>query len=149
MKILGRKICLFDFTSGSPKPYGAATNCTLDVQGDVTELASLSSRAKAFIPGRYSWTMSVEALYDVAEDGSDFQTRLLKAQLEGTKLRMRMAESFDTRPLEPTREHIEYEGDVYVTSFSINAGVSGYATASVTMQGTGELIIDKEQQASV
>ena len=149
MKILGRKICLFDFTSGTPKPFGAATNCTLDVQGDVTELASLSSRAKAFIPGKYSWTLNVEALYDVAEDGSDFQTRLLRAQLECTKLRMRMAESYNSVPLEPTGRYIEYEGEVYVTSFSINAGVSGYATASVTMQGTGELIIDKAQQTAL
>ena len=149
MKILGRKIAIFDFTSGTPKPFGAATNCTLDVQGDVTELASFSSRAKAYIPGKYSWTLNVEALYDVAEDGSDFQTRLLKAQLAGTKLRMRMAESLNPPMLEPSNRVIEYEGDVYVTSFNISAGVSGYATASVQLQGTGELIIDRERLISI
>lgn len=148
MRILGRKLVLFDFTSGAPKPYGASTGCTLDVQTDTVETAS-QSLAKTLIPGRYSWTMSVEALYDVAADGTDFQTRLLRAQLSGTKLRMRMAESFDTRPLEPTREHIEYEGDVYVTSFSINAPVGGYANARVTLAGTGELIIDKAQQTAL
>ena len=148
MRILGRKLVLFDFTSGVPKPYGASTGCTLDVQTDVVETAS-QSLAKSLIPGRYSWTMSVEALYDVADDGTDFQTRLLRAQLSGTKLRMRMAESFDTRPLEPTREHIEYEGDVYVTSFSINAPVGGYANARVTLSGTGDLIIDQAQQTAL
>ena len=148
MRILGRKLVLFDFTSGAPKPYGASTGCTLDVQSDTVETAS-TSLAKTLIPGRYSWTMSVEALYDVADDGTDFQTRLLRAQLAGTKLRMRMAESFDTRPLEPTREHIEYEGDVYVTSFSVNAPVGGYANARVTLAGTGELIIDKAQQTAL
>lgn len=148
MRILGRKLVLFDFTSGAPKPYGASTGCTLDVQTDTVDTAS-QSLAKTLIPGRYSWTMSVEALYDVADDGTDFQTRLLRAQLSGTKLRMRMAESFDTRPLEPTREHIEYEGDVYATSFSINAPVGGYANARVTLAGTGELVIDKAQQTAL
>jgi hypothetical protein len=149
MRILGRKLVLFDFTSGAPKPYGAATGCTLDVLTDTVETAGSSSRAKSLIPGRYSWTMSVEALYDVADDGTDFQTRLLRAQLSGTKLRMRMAESFNALPLEPTREHIEYEGEVYVTSFSINAPVGGYANARVTLSGTGDLIIDQAQQTAL
>jgi hypothetical protein len=141
MKILGRKIAIFDFTSGAPKPFGAATSCTLNVNTDMVGMAALASRAKNVKPGKYGWSITVDALYDVNEAKSDMQTRLLRAQLEGAKLRFRMAEVIpDTYPLEPSGQHTEYEGDVYVASWSANAG-DGMGTFNVTLQGTGELDI--------
>lgn len=151
MRILGRNIGLFDLTSGAPKPYGASTGCALEVQGDVIELASLSSNAKSFIPGKYSWMITVDALYDVDKNGEGFQTTLLRAKLNRTKLRVIIAHASLSSgdSLEPSGDHFACEGDVYVSNFRMGAEVGGYATASVQLQGTGELIIDKAQQTAL
>lgn len=131
MRILGRKFGLRMYDGSTYRVVGAATNCALNVNSDMVELASASAKAKAYAAGRYGYTLSVDMLYDVTGSG-DLQTYLLTSQLSGEKLNFVMRDEGGK---------VAYSGECYVSAFTATGDVSGYATVSVSMQGTGELTI--------
>ena len=132
MRILGRKFGLRMYDGSTYRVVGAATNCALNVNSDMVELASASSVAKAYAAGRYGYTVTVDMLYDVTGSG-DLQTYLLRSQLSGEMLYFMMGDDGGK---------VTYSGECYVSSFAATGDVNGYATVSVTMQGTGELSVN-------
>ena len=109
---------------------GASTGCSLDSAMDVVEVAG-GGRAKAFRAGRYSWVAGTEALYDVAvgSDGRSLYERLLVAQMGGLPVDVVLVNSLG----------LLVHGVGLVTSVKLNAPVNGYASVSVSVQGSGEL----------
>lgn len=108
---------------------GLATGCSIDVTLDVAETASADARAKAFKAGRYSYTMSIERLYDGEGEGKT-SSSLLAYQLAGTEV------SF---VIKHTTEGDYMSGKALITNTKINAPAQGYANHSVNLQGTGAL----------
>ena len=117
---------------------GLAKSCSLDLTCEMKEVASTSGRAKYYKPGRYSWTMAADRVYDAdLDDGDNNQTvTLVGALTAGTAVKIRYTQEDGTPELIPG---VIYEGMAYVESIRINANVDGYASASVQFRGTGEL----------
>jgi hypothetical protein len=136
---------LFEVVNGEAIPVALAKDCTLTATQDVVEMASISSRAKAFAAGRYQWTLSATYLYSVGLGNTSYnqQLRALLALTEGKALAFRFTEAraYDGNLHEVSLPAIEYSGEVLVTSYAINAPVEGYASLEISFQGTGDLTI--------
>lgn len=139
-RILGRKIGVF--TDGTAVGY--STGCSLHVQGDTIEMASLSSLAKSFKAGRYTFTLDVDSLMDGSYRGTTMQAKLIEALTRGTELAFVMSEAqlVEGEQVIDENSSMTFSGKVLVTTYDINAPVEGYATLRVAFQGTGELTVD-------
>lgn len=132
MRVRGNKIGVFvkggDVATSTI--VGLSTSCSLDVSADIIEIASSASRAKANRSGRYGYTLSIDCLLDV-EGG--MQAHLLRSLLSGDVLDWKMS------PVGLPVAGVTFSGRALVSGFSPSASVDGYATARVSMTGTGEL----------
>lgn len=139
-RILGKKIGVF--TDGTSVGY--STGCALHVQGDTIEIASLSSLAKSFKTGRYTFTLDVDALFDGSKKGAAMQAKLLSSLTQGTELSFVMSEAqlVEGEQVIDENSAMTFSGKVLVTTYDVNAPVEGYATLRVAFQGTGELTVD-------
>lgn len=110
---------------------GASTGCSIDTAMDVVEVAGVG-RAKRYRAGRYSWVVGADALYDSTKDGDgrDLYLRLLRAQLDGEAISVVLVNSLGEL----------VSGTGLVTSVKLNGPVSGYASLSLSVQGSGELM---------
>lgn len=145
MRLLGRKLGIFIHNGFEDKPIGLSTGASLNIVTDMVEMASESAKAKAFLPGRYAFTLQCEKLYDVTSDDSDFnmQRYLLLSQLNGSALDFVLDECkvVDGSLAIDPRSLLTIRGQVYVNNFTENAPSDGYANVSISFQGTGELDI--------
>ena len=146
MALKGNRLSLFVEKGGIYKPVGMAMDSSLNIQGDVVEMASMSARAKAYAAGRYGWTISCAALYcaDPTAETYKQQLHILTQLLQGKTLKVIYTEvvPYNGALSAISLPSVEYSGDVIVTGFTINAPVQGYANISIELQGTGELIAD-------
>ena len=134
-RILGHKIGLFaevalsEGTLPVRRVIGMSTSCALDVDAEVVELAS-KGRGRRNRTRRYGYTLTVECLFDAG----DMQRVLARSLKAGTELPWVMAEGMGA-------DVVHYSGSAVVSRYNMTANVNGYATASVTLTGTGELEI--------
>lgn len=145
MRILGRKLGIFINNGLDDKAIGLSTSASLTITTDMVEAASASAKAKSFLPGRYTFTMQCEKLYDATEDdgGFNMQRYLLLSQLNGRVLDFVLDEAKVVGGLlaiDPNSA-LTIRGQVYVNNFTENAAADGYANVSISFQGTGELDI--------
>lgn len=146
MALKGNRISLFVEQGGIYKPVGMAMDSSLNIQGDVVEMASMSARAKAYAAGRYGWTISCAALYCADPTAATYkqQLHILTQFLQGKTLKVIYTEvvPYNGELNAISLPSIEYSGEAIVTGYTINAPVKGYANISIELQGTGELITD-------
>lgn len=146
MALKGNRLSLFVEQGDTYKPVGMAMDSSLSVNGEVVEMASLSSRAKSFAPGRYEWRISCAALYCADPTAATYaqQLHILTQFLKGNTLKVVYTEvvPYNGGLNAISLPSIEYSGDAIVTSYTINAPVQGYANIAIELQGTGELIVD-------
>lgn len=145
MRLLGRKLGIFIHNGLEERPLGLSTSASLTITTDMVEAASASAKAKSFLPGRYTFTMQCEKLYDATEDdgGFNMQRYLLLSQLNGRALDFVLDEAkvVDGSLAIDPRSSLTVSGKVYVNNFTENAPAEGYASMSISFQGTGELDI--------
>lgn len=145
MRLLGRKLGIFINNGTEDKAIGLSTSASINITTDMVEAASASAKAKSFIPGRYSFTMQCEKLYDATEDdgGFNMQRYLLLSQLNGSALDFVLDEAkvVDGSLAIDPNSSLTISGAVYVNNFVENAPADGYASVSISFQGTGELDI--------
>lgn len=145
MRLLGRKLGIFIHNGFDDKAIGLSTSASLTITTDMAEMAASSAKAKAFIPGRYTFTLQCEKLYDATSDDTDFnmQRYLLLSQLNGRALDFVLDEAevvSGSLAIDP-HSSLAIRGQVYVNNFTENAPADGYANVSISFQGTGELDI--------
>lgn len=124
-RILGRNINIGVTIGGTYRVIGQSTECSINVDCDMVEMASHGSNAKANKAGRYGYTLSVGMLC-----GADVEADLLTCVITGTPLTWRCEGAARS-----------YSGEAYVTNYAMNAPAEGYATANVSLIGNGELEI--------
>lgn len=145
MRLLGRKLGIFIHNGIEEKPIGLSTSASITITTDMAEKAATSAKAKEFLPGRYTFTMQCEKLYDATEDdgGFNMQRYLLLSQLNGRALDFVLDEAkvvSGSLAIDPYSA-LTISGKVYVNNFTENAPAEGYASVSISFQGTGELDI--------
>lgn len=145
MRLLGRKLGIFINNGYADKPIGLSTSASINIATDMVEMASASAKAKAFIPGRYAFTLQCDKLYDAVSDDGDFnmQRYLLLSQLNGRPLDFVLDEcEVADGELAISRDTpLTIRGQVFVNNYTTNAPADGYANVSISFQGTGELDI--------
>lgn len=145
MRVKGKYLTLFEVVNGETIPVALAKDCSLNATQDMVEKASMSSRAKAFVAGRYQWTLAASYLYSIGLGSTSYnqQLRALLALTEGKTLVFKFTETraYDGSLYEVSLPAIEYSGEVLVTNYTINAPVEGYASLEISFQGTGDLAI--------
>lgn len=134
-----------DLDGTSPYSYtavGGSTTCTLNINQETIDVTNKQSQGnKEFINGARSWTLDCEAYFtdgtsdsaDIPVGGATADSGWYPVLESGDKIHVKFA---NTTGQTGARE---YTGEGYITSISINAGVSEWATYSVSIQGTGAL----------
>jgi len=110
---------------------GYSTGCDISVTCDITEITNaLSGRGKAFLPGRYEWSISATGI--VSTGTSNYPITFLGKLMSGTSM---------TAYFGLNSSNIRLSGTVYVSDWSMGAPVDGNATYNVTFKGSGALTI--------
>lgn len=139
MRILGKKMGVFVDRDGIVETVGMSTGCTISVNADMVEVAS-DGRGRRYVAGRYGYTLQIEKLYG----GDSMEAWLVEAMKEGKELDFVVSDGAavggEMTPMLAT-DRMTLVGKALVSGYTMNAPVEGYATASVSMQGTGELSV--------
>lgn len=146
MRLLGKNIAVFVNEGGKYKPIGLSTSCTLDINTDMIEMASSSARAKAYTPGRYSYTVQIDRLVDVEYSKEGDTNKLLRYELNNTPMTIVVGEvtliDGEMVPSDYTQNRVV--GEAFISNQSLSGSVAGHATHRVSLQGTGELNLGSE-----
>lgn len=138
MKILGRNIGIFVKSDNEWVPIGMSTSCSIQISADAIEVAGMSARGRSFIPGRYSYTVQVDKLYD----GGEMEEALMQALLYGDTIHFVIANAaVDGGQLIRKYSTLNLEGEAILTNYTMTAPAAGYATANVSLQGSGDLYV--------
>lgn len=104
---------------------GSQRDATIDESSDVVDISSKESRARRILPGRYSSTLSLDALY--VPDSVSY-TAIKTAMREGTLVNVAVMDN-----------NINIKSaSGYVTSLSEEYPDQGEATVSITIEIDGE-----------
>tara|TARA_Y100001973_G_C5176274_1_gene322137 strand:+ start:971 stop:1432 length:462 start_codon:yes stop_codon:yes gene_type:complete len=133
-----------DLAGGSSfTAVGGSTTCTLSINQETIDVTNKDSQGnKEFINGARSWTLDCEAYFtDGTSDGADIpvggdgtaNSGWYPVLESGDKIKVQFS---NTTGQTGARK---YTGDGYITSISVNAGISEWSTYSVSIQGTGAL----------
>jgi hypothetical protein len=142
MKIQGKNLGLFaKMEDEMYDTFGLSTNCSINITADVNEMASTSSRAKTYTVGRYSYTLQSDRLYD----GGDMMATLLRHMVSGEPILFRMAEGVAVggEMVQTSGGGMIISGTAIVTGYTVNAPIEGYANVSLSLQGVGDLSIER------
>lgn len=124
-RLLGKNIALYTEVNGVRRVVGLSTSCTVDLNTDMVELASLAGTCRNYRPGKSGGTIGVERLLDVSG------MSLMYMQVQ--RMRLKYVVEVDGMTL---------SGDAYISGQSAAAPVQGYATHRVTLTMTGEIGVD-------
>lgn len=112
---------------GVERIIAASKSCDIQITTDMNEVSSVfSGAAKEFLPGRYSWQITCDALiynHDVADFINICRTKKL------TTVGLSVVDALDLH------------GYCYVQSFSANGAVGSMASYKLVLMGTGPLEI--------
>ena len=104
---------------------GSQRDATIDESSDVVDISSKESRARRIVPGRYSSTLSLDALY--VPDSVSY-TAIKNAMREGTSVNVAVMDN-----------NVNIKSAMgYVTSLSEEYPDQGEATVSITIEIDGE-----------
>lgn len=135
--INGTNIILYfyDTELGEGTPFGAATNCTLDISVDQTEVTSQSSAwFKEYKNDVANWSVKCDGF--IALTNNYNYAFLVQQQLDRTPITVKFAINNDNG-MEGDLGFTIFTGLANLTSLSLSAPVEGASTYSVSLQGTG------------
>ena len=128
MKVKGKDVLVW--LNGAV--IACSTNCALEIDCEMREIAGkMSARAREFIPGKYSWSISVDAL--VAAENAQF-ANVVSLLKNGTKVSVSFAVANEGLPFEG------FSGSAFVSSAGENAPLDSFESLKISFQGTGELL---------
>lgn len=143
MALRGNRLSVYADMGDGLAPVGLALDASLSINTDVVEVAGVSSAAKSHVAGRYGWRITANTLYcaDATSYTYKQQFDLLTSILNGRPLKVAFADvaAYNGQLHEVSLPTIVYSGDAIVSSYTVNAPVSGYANISVELVGTGDL----------
>tara|TARA_R100000700_G_scaffold40930_1_gene58553 strand:+ start:2394 stop:2834 length:441 start_codon:yes stop_codon:yes gene_type:complete len=122
--------------AGAYAAVGGSTSATIAVNQETIDTTNKDSAGnKSFINGARSWTMDCEAFYTQgSSDGEAVRFKTLNDALQaGTKVKVKFSTTTSQTGV------VYWDGDGYITSLSVNAGIGEFATYSLSVQGTGAL----------
>lgn len=125
-RLLGKNIAIFREVNGVRRLIGMSTSCSLDMDTEMVECASMASGYRSYLPGKCGGTISIERLFDAG-----YGMPLLYMQTRRTLLKYVVEVDGHT-----------VSGESYISHQSAAAPVSGYATHNVTLTCTGEIAVD-------
>lgn len=114
-----------------------ADSASWDISADSAETTNSCDTAKAFLQGKYGFTMSSSGPMDIADNGGDetlFTGVTGGGAASGTLLPDGTASEGATNP--------KYTGSMFVTSYSFSLSSSDAARYSAAFQGTGAITRD-------
>lgn len=143
MRIKGRDLMVFAGSGDDLKCIAFSTQCELDVDCDVKEVAGFSSgRWREYIAGRCGWSMKVACLLsDEVENGFDLFGRMEAGDVVDLCFST-VAESNDRRDADSivADDRISRYGSAYVTSIVYTGTNRNMATYQAEFTGSGQLV---------
>lgn len=135
----GTSLVLYYGNGASPEVFTAiayATSGSLSLNMDTRETTNKESGGwRDILESTKSWTMEAEGFYAFDSSNFDFQDLFLQFEAR-TSFKLRFAYGSHT-PTESGDTY--YEGDVYITSLSLDSPLEDSATFSASFEGTGVL----------
>lgn len=135
--INGTNIVLYKYntTTGLSTPFGAATNCSIDISVDQTEVTSQSSAwFREFKNDVASWSVKCDGF--VALSSNYNYAYLAQLQLDRTPITIKFVIDNDNGTTGTLGDTV-FTGVANLTSLSLFGPVEGASTYSVSLQGTG------------
>lgn len=126
MRIQGKNIAVLIGAPGEEKVVGLSTSCSIDLQTDMIEMASLADAFRSYTPGRHSMTIQIDRLVDTYNT-----LPMLSLQMARTRLSYIVEVEGGT-----------VSGSAYISSQRAEAPVQGYATHNISLTCTGSVTID-------
>lgn len=114
-----------------------AATASWDITADSAEVTTSCDAQKAFLQGKYGWTVSSAGPLDIADNGADetlFTGVTGGGAASGTLLPDGTAAESATNP--------KYTGSMFVTSYSISLDQANAGQYTAAFQGTGAITRD-------
>lgn len=139
--ILGDDMYLYVTSANTPIAF--ATTCSVQIDGETIDTSNkMSGRWNSNLAGKNGYTISSDALYTQATGAYSFDA-LMEKMVEGGKLDWALGKCTDrvSFALDTTKPY--YSGEGFVTSLSLEAGNNEVASCSITITGSGEIVLNK------
>lgn len=134
MRVNGRNILVaVGTTANDLEVIAASTQCDLNIEKEMIEIAGTSGRYKEFVAGLTSWTVSAQCFYVAVT--TDQHVNLTKKLLLGSKVLVQFQLNTSTR----SNKYETYTGQALIQSISLSAPMNGKATFAISLQGTSDL----------
>ena len=126
-------------------PLAFATSCSVQIDGETIDTSNkFSGRWNSNLAGKNSYTISTDALFTQAEGLYSFDF-LMDQMVTGKKLdwvignaKDYVAQDYDLKTDAPY-----YSGTAFITSLSLNAGNQEVANCSISLTGSGSIVLNK------
>ena len=112
---------------------GLATSVAINASREMVEVAGGNAHSRNYVPGRYGYTVQIDGLFSLGDPKA-----YACALTEGSRVRFVISKRAEVTDL-PEHRNECFSGEGYVSDFSMTAAVEGYATMSMTIQGSGAL----------
>lgn len=143
MAIRGRRLSVYVDTGDGMAPVAMALDSSLHIDCELVEMASLSSAARAYAAGRYGWRITANMMYCADQTAVTYKQQydILMSIITQRVLRVVFTDvaAYKGQLHEVSLPTVVYSGEARVSSYTVNAPVSGYANISVELVGTGDL----------
>lgn len=138
--ILGDDLYLYVTTGNTPVAF--ATSCSVQIDGETIDTSNkMSGRWNSNLAGKNGYTISTDALFTQTEGHYSFD-KLMEKMVEGGKLEWAIGRCKDRTTFELDKTKAYYSGEGFVTSLSLNAGNNEVANCSITITGSGEIVLN-------
>lgn len=139
--VLGEEMYLYVTSANTPIAF--ATSCSIQVDGETIDTSNkMSGRWNSNLAGKNGYTISSDALYTQTTGHYSFDT-LMEKMIEGGTLEWTVGKAKDYKngvfDFDSTKPH--YKGTGYVTSLSLEAGNNEVASCSITITGSGAIVL--------
>lgn len=120
---------------------GKARNWTLNTTIDAADVSHFGSEWREFIPGLGSWTATVEALFDPADDAGQTSVRSWVFQSEVGGANYVTVSLVTGDPQYGTGASKTYSGSGIITAYNHTADIGDAQVITLDIQGSGQLTV--------
>ena len=144
-EMVGNDILIYLSGTTGWQPTAMSSSASLDVQRDTIEISHKGSgKWKESLVAQIAWTVSSDGVShysDTYNVSGKTQYDLFNLLVSGTTVKIKIAGRSDGIYSSEASGDKYYEGEGIITSISQSFPTNDVATYSVTIQGTGELLI--------
>lgn len=137
MRIKANKVNVYLSIDGSDMVVvGLATSVAVNASREMVEVAGDDAHSRKYVPGRYGYTVQIDGLFSLGDPKA-----YAMALTDGSHVRFVISKRAEVTDL-PEHRNECFSGEGYVSDYSMTAAVEGYATMSMTIQGSGALGVE-------